>query len=74
MATVPNYIKVKVTKMNRLATKLVELNMELEAWLESRGIEDGWDFIHSNDYAHESGYEIMFEDRFYKQIEDVIGK
>lgn len=74
MATVPNYIKVKVAKINRLATKLVELNMELEAWLESKGIEDGWDFIRSNDYANDSGYEIMFEDRFYKQIEDMIGK
>ena len=74
MAKVPKYIKVKVAMMNKLAVRLVELNMELEAWLESKGIEDGWDFIHSNDYDTEGGYEIVFADRFYKHVEEVTGK
>ena len=53
---VPKHIRQKVERMSRLMSQIVALNSELESWLESNGVDDGWDFI--AEYRAEPGYEI----------------
>lgn len=68
---VPKHIKRKVERMSRLMTQIVELNQELEGWLEANGIEDGWDFM--TEYRQETGYEISGRlEWFYEAVEKAI--
>lgn len=67
---VPKHIRQKVERMSRLMTQVVGLNQEIEEWLESNGIEDGFDFTY--DHRIESGYEIADFEAFYAAIEKAI--
>lgn len=71
MKRVPKHIKAKVERMSALMGKLVQLNEELEEWLEANGIEDGYDFVAQ--YRMDTGYEIGADfDWFYEAVEKAI--
>lgn len=68
---VPKHIKQKVERMSRLMEKLVDLNTELESWLEANGIEDGYDFM--SQYRQDVGYEVGGRlEWFYEAVENAI--
>lgn len=70
MKTVPKHIRTKIERMNRLMDALVDLNLEVEAWMESNGIEDAFDF--TGDHRDDRGYGIMFPDDFINEVEYAI--
>ena len=70
MKTTPKHIKAKVERINRLMEQIVELNMEVEDWLEKNGIENGFDF--TDDFRDSRGYGIDSAETFYARIEEFI--
>lgn len=70
MKTVPKHIKEKVARMNRLMQQLVDLNIEVETWMEKAGIENAFDF--TDGYRDDRGYGIMFPYSFVNDIEGAI--
>ena len=68
MKTVPKHVIGKVNRMSDLMQKIMEINSELEDWLESSGVTDyGFDF--TGDFREASGYEIYDQEGFYRAIE-----
>lgn len=66
----PKYIIEKIDRMNRLMQQVVDLNFELEEWLEANGIEDGFDFTF--DQRDDRGYGIIDVGEFVKDINEAI--
>lgn len=66
----PKYIIQKIERMNALMEKIVELNFELEEWMEGNGIEDG--FGATFDYRDDRGYGIIDTDAFIDMLNDQI--
>ena len=66
----PKYIIDKIYRMNRLMQQVVDLNFELEEWLEANGIYDGFDFTY--DYRDDRGYGIIDVGEFVKDINEAI--
>lgn len=68
---IPKYIRQNILKTSLYMEKVVNLNLELEEWLEKQGIGDGFDL--SGDYRESRGYEIFdvdgFLDRVLEEIE-----
>lgn len=60
----------KVERMNKLMQQVVDLNCELEQWLEKNGIEDGFDF--TGDYRESRGYEIYDVDGFINAVNEAL--
>lgn len=67
----PKYIIEKIGRMNRLMQQVVDLNFELEEWLEANGIEDGFDFSYY--HRDDRGYGIIDVSEFVKDINEAIG-
>lgn len=67
MKTVPKHIRAKVERMGRLMDQLVELNIEVETWMERNGIEDAFDF--TSDYRDDRGYGIDRAADFIEALE-----
>lgn len=72
MTSVPKHIQKKVTRMNELMDKIVDLNMELEKWLEERGAKDGFDFTY--EHRESVGYSIQDVNGFYGKVERELGR
>lgn len=66
----PRHIIKKIERMNRLMEQLIDLNVELEDWLEKNGIEDGFDFTYDN--RDDRGYAIIWPDQFIEKINEAI--
>lgn len=65
---VPKHIRAKIERMSRLMETIVDLNMEVEEWLENNaGIEDGFDFTY--DQRDSRGYGIVSVEDFINAIE-----
>ena len=67
MRNVPKHIINKVERMARLMDQLVELNIEVEEWMEKNGIDDAFDF--TRDYRDDRGYGISFPYDFIAKVE-----
>lgn len=66
---VPKHIKAKIERMNRLMAQVVELNEELERWLESSGVAaDGYDYV--TEWKLLPGYEIARPDDFVAKVDN----
>ena len=68
----PKYIIKKIERMSDMMEELVQLNMEVEGWLEKNGIYDGFDF--SNDHRDDRGYGIWDVDRYVAAINEAINE
>lgn len=66
----PKTMIAKVERMNKLMQQVVDLNCELEQWLEKNGIEDGFDF--TGDYRETRGYEIYDVDGFINAVNEAL--
>ena len=69
---VPMYILHKVDRMNDLMQKIVDLNMEVEQWLEKNGVVDGYDF--TSQFRDDRGYGIWDQSGFENAVERVINE
>lgn len=69
---VPKHVVRKVERMNRIMQQLVDLNFELEEWLEANGVEDAYDLTF--DYRDVRGYGIHWPDRFLDQVRRETGR
>ena len=67
---VPMYVLRKVDRMNNLMQKIVDLNLEVEEWLEKNGVTDGYDF--ANQFRDDRGYGIYDVLGFENAVERVI--
>jgi hypothetical protein len=65
---VPKYIRENIYKTSKLMQKVVDLNFELEEWLEKQGIKDGYDMTYS--YRESRGYEIYDVEGFIAKVEE----
>jgi hypothetical protein len=70
MKTVPKYIKAKVERMSRLMEQIVELNLEVESWMEANGVEGAFDY--TRDYRDDRGYGIYNVPDFIDEVERAI--
>jgi len=70
MKTTPKHIKAKVERINKLMEQIVELNMEVEGWLEKNGCDDAFDF--TTDFRNCRGYGIDSVETFYARVEELI--
>lgn len=68
---VPKHIMAKVVRANRLMGEVVRANMEVEQWLESHGVDDGYDFVYAKGGMESRGYEIVWPEELYKAIEEL---
>ncbi len=68
----PRYLIAKIERANRLMEEIISINIELEEWLEKRGIYDGFDFTF--DYRESRGYEITQVEQFVRRVEEEINK
>lgn len=64
----PKYMVEKINRMNKLMQQIVELNFQLEEWLEANGVEDGYDL--TVDYRESRGYEIFDVEGFVQEVND----
>lgn len=67
---VPKHIMTKIDRMGRLMQQLVDLNIEVEEWMQRNGISEPFDF--TADYRDDRGYGISFPYDFVKAVEDAI--
>lgn len=67
---VPKYIIQKMEMANKLMEQVVDLNFQVEGWMESNGIYDAFDFTY--DYRDNRGYGYLWVDRFVESIENEI--
>lgn len=66
---VPKHIRAKIERMSRLMDTIVDLNIEVEKWVEKNtDIDDCFDFAY--DHRDERGYGIIRVDAFVKAIEE----
>lgn len=66
---VPKHIKAKIERMSRLMETIIDLNMEVEEWLEKNaGVDNGFDFAY--DYRDDRGYGITNVSDFISAIEE----
>lgn len=69
---VPKYIIQNIQRTNELMQKIVDMNYELEAWIQKQGIENGSDFTF--DYRESRGYEIYDVEGLIARIEEKINE
>ena len=67
---VPKYVVKKIERMNRLMQEIVDLNIEVEGWIEANGCENAFDL--SVGYRDDRGYGISGVDGFLSEVERVI--
>lgn len=65
---VPKYILAKIERMNKLSAEVTRLNLELEEWMESKGIENPFECLY--DYRESIAYEITDVDRFISMMQE----
>ena len=54
---VPNYIKQNIYQTEKYMEKIVELNKQLERWIETSGIDEyGFEYINDHNWIEYSGY------------------
>lgn len=68
----PKTMIAKIERMNKLMQQVVDLNFELEEWLEKNGFEDAYDFTF--DYRESRGYEIVHVDWFVNDVNEELSK
>lgn len=66
----PKYMVEKIRRMNRLMAEIIDLNEELENWMEKNGIDYGFDFTFG--HRDDSGYGILDVDWFVQCVNDAI--
>lgn len=66
----PKYMVKKVERMSELMEQIVDLNFEVEEWLEKNGIEDGFDFTY--DHRDSRGYGVTNVSEFVQAVNDAI--
>lgn len=71
MKRVPKHIKAKIERTNRLMETIIDLNIEVEEWIEGNtGIDDAFDF--TSDYRDDRGYGINQVAEFIDRIESEV--
>lgn len=65
---VPKHIISKIERMSKLMDTLVDLNIEVEEWVEKNTGKDAFDM--TTDYRDDRGYGIMFTYDFISKIEE----
>lgn len=70
MKKVPKHIKAKIERMSLLMDALVDLNLEVEGWLEANGVEDA-DYL-SDDLRDYRGYGLWDEAKYIERVERAI--
>lgn len=68
MKTVPKYITKKIYRVGQLMNQIVDLNLEIEEWIEQNaGVKDAFDFEMDN---HDNrGYAYWLESDFIAKVE-----
>lgn len=68
MRKVPKHIKAKIERMSRLMDALVDLNIEVEAWVEKNaGVSDAFELSSGN--RDDRGYAYWNPSEFIKLVE-----
>lgn len=67
---VPKYVKEKINRANKLMKQIVNINIEVEQWMEGNGIENGYDF--TGDYRDDRGYGYVWVQQLIDSIEEAI--
>ena len=71
MKTVPKHIKAKIERMSRLMDALVDLNIEVEEWVEKNtGIDSAFDLAEDN--RDDRGYAYWNSSRFIEDVERLL--
>ncbi len=68
----PKYMAKKVERMNRLMSEIVDLNLELEDWMEANGIDDSFDFTY--DHRDDRGYAIIDITSFIEAVNEAMSE
>ena len=69
----PQHIKAKRDRINRMMGQIVDLNQEVEKWLEDSGVtSDGFDFI--GKHREYNGYWIVWPEELYAEIDKKLGE
>ena len=69
----PKAMQQKVNRMSKLMSQLIDLNQELERWLEDSGITtDGFDYTY--DHREHPGYWIVDVDAFIAEVNRDLAK
>ena len=69
----PKAMQQKVNRMSKLMSQLIDLNQELERWLEDSGITtDGFDYTY--DHREHPGYWIVDADAFIAEVNSDLAK
>lgn len=66
----PKYMVKKVERMSNLMEQIVDLNIEVEEWMEKNGIEDGFAFTY--DHRDDRGYGVINVREFVQAVNDAI--
>lgn len=73
MKTVPKHIKAKIVRMWRLMDQLVDLNLEVEEWVEKNtGIDSAFDLADGN--RDDRGYAYWNNGRFIEDVERLLNE
>ena len=72
MQQMPKYMAKKVERMNRLMSEIVDLNLELEDWMEANGIDDSFDFTY--DHRDDRGYAIIDITSFIEAVNEAMSE
>lgn len=70
MKKVPKHIRAKVERMSRLMDALVDLNLEVEGWIEANGVKDA--YYLSDDLRDDRGYGLWDEAKYLERVERAI--
>ena len=70
MKKVPKRIKDKIERMSRLMDALVDLNLEVEAWIEANGVKEA--YYLSDDLRDDRGYGLWDEAKYLERVERAI--
>lgn len=70
MKKVPKHIKAKIERMSSLMDALVDLNLEVEGWIEANGVEDA--YYLSDDLRDDRGYGLWDELKYLDRVERAI--
>jgi hypothetical protein len=73
MKTVPKHIRAKIERMGRLMDALVDLNIEVEQWVEKNtGISSAFDLAEDN--RDDRGYAYWLDSRFIEDVERLLNE
>ena len=68
----PKYMVDKVRRMNALMQQIVDLNMEVEEWLEKNGVENPYEV--GFDYHECRGYEVYDVEGFVQTMNEAMNE